>query len=285
MRDTDEDGIVDNEDDCPKDKEDIDQFEDKDGCPDLDNDKDTIADNQDACPLEAGPIDTQGCPDADADGVANASDACPKTPGPKDAQGCPDSDQDGVADNKDKCVADPEDKDNFQDEDGCPDNDNDGDNIADKDDICPDEKETFNKLKDEDGCPDEAIATGPDPKPDPDPDPQPAAMSSAETVYYASGKTVLTKDNRVKIDAVIATLKSDSTKKARIEGHADEVGPASDNLALSIERADEVYKYMLKKGVKKSQLSYKGFGEKRKADTSNTTEGHSKNRRVEIFVE
>jgi outer membrane protein OmpA-like peptidoglycan-associated protein len=47
--------------------EDIDKFEDEDGCPDLDNDNDGIADVDDKCPNEAevynGYKDKDGCPD------------------------------------------------------------------------------------------------------------------------------------------------------------------------------------------------------------------------------
>ncbi|MCP3100814.1 OmpA family protein [Myxococcus sp. K15C18031901] len=65
--DTDGDGIIDSEDRCPAEAEDLDGFEDADGCPDPDNDKDGIPDTVDACPLEAETIngvkDEDGCPD------------------------------------------------------------------------------------------------------------------------------------------------------------------------------------------------------------------------------
>ncbi|MBZ4409469.1 OmpA family protein [Myxococcus sp. XM-1-1-1] len=65
--DTDQDGIVDSEDRCPSEPEDLDGFEDADGCPDPDNDRDGIPDTADACPLEAETIngvkDEDGCPD------------------------------------------------------------------------------------------------------------------------------------------------------------------------------------------------------------------------------
>ncbi|MCA9697049.1 MAG: OmpA family protein, partial [Myxococcales bacterium] len=61
------DGILDVNDQCPNDPEDIDQFEDEDGCPDLDNDKDGILDVDDQCPLDPedmdGDQDEDGCPD------------------------------------------------------------------------------------------------------------------------------------------------------------------------------------------------------------------------------
>lgn len=66
-----------------------------------------------------------------------------------------DQDSDGVPDDKDQCVTIAEDRDNFQDDDGCPDPDNDGDTIPDEDDKCPNKAETINSFEDHDGCPDE----------------------------------------------------------------------------------------------------------------------------------
>ena len=51
--DVDGDGIPDHKDRCPKQAEDLDNFEDADGCPDVDNDKDGIKDAQDKCPLRS----------------------------------------------------------------------------------------------------------------------------------------------------------------------------------------------------------------------------------------
>jgi outer membrane protein OmpA-like peptidoglycan-associated protein len=65
-----------------------------------------------------------------------------------------DRDHDGILDAVDRCPDDPEDKDGFQDEDGCPDEDNDNDGIPDKLDKCPNDYEDFDGFEDEDGCPD-----------------------------------------------------------------------------------------------------------------------------------
>jgi outer membrane protein OmpA-like peptidoglycan-associated protein len=65
--DSDGDGIADPDDRCPKEPEDLDGFEDGDGCPDLDNDHDGIVDSLDKCPSAAevvnGVDDGDGCPD------------------------------------------------------------------------------------------------------------------------------------------------------------------------------------------------------------------------------
>ena len=164
--DSDGDGIMDDKDQCPRDPEDKDGFEDEDGCPDNDNDKDGILDGNDKCPNEAedkdGDRDEDGCPDGDkdADGIADDRDQCPDVPedkdGFEDTDGCPDpdNDKDGIPDNLDKCPDKAEDIDGDRDDDGCPDGDGDKDGIPDDLDKCPTQPEDIDAFEDEDGCPD-----------------------------------------------------------------------------------------------------------------------------------
>ncbi len=166
--DPDSDGIRGAADACPQDPEDMDGFEDLDGCPDLDNDGDGVPDLADHCPSKAedadGDEDEDGCPDddGDRDGVDDAHDDCPKQPEDvdqyKDEDGCPDPDNDGdhVPDTVDECPNDAEDRDGNVDDDGCPDNDDDGDGIPDTRDNCPLDAEDFDGDADEDGCPEDA---------------------------------------------------------------------------------------------------------------------------------
>jgi outer membrane protein OmpA-like peptidoglycan-associated protein len=69
MDDADGDGLVGDDDLCPAAPEDVDSFEDLDGCPDPDNDGDGILDRVDLCPDEPetvnGYADEDGCPDED----------------------------------------------------------------------------------------------------------------------------------------------------------------------------------------------------------------------------
>jgi outer membrane protein OmpA-like peptidoglycan-associated protein len=97
--------------------------------------------------------------DRDGDGIPDDRDRCPKDPEDKDGfedeDGCPenDNDNDGLVDVRDRCPVDPEDKDSFQDEDGCPDPDNDTDGIGDTTDKCPTDPEDKDGFEDVDGCP------------------------------------------------------------------------------------------------------------------------------------
>jgi OOP family OmpA-OmpF porin len=147
--DEDADGIDDDDDRCRSLAEDVDGFEDGDGCPDFDNDGDGVGDAEDRCPhaLEDRDhfADEDGCPDPDddADGIADTSDACPREAGPANtdakSNGCQprDQDRDGVIDLRDRCPTRREDRDGFEDDDGCPDPDDDRDGVRDRDDACP----------------------------------------------------------------------------------------------------------------------------------------------------
>ncbi len=165
-RDSDGDGVADRDDLCPDQKEDIDGFEDQDGCPDPDNDRDGIPDTVDRCRDEPedkdGFQDQDGCPDLDddRDGIPDTQDQCRDKPEDKDGfqdqDGCPDPDNDGdgIPDVQDRCPDAPEDKDGYNDADGCPDPDNDLDGIPDVQDQCPNSPEDKDGFQDEDGCPD-----------------------------------------------------------------------------------------------------------------------------------
>ena len=166
--DRDGDGVSDYEDRCIDTPEDLDDFKDGDGCPDLDNDGDGVPDAQDKCPNVSEDMDQfqdeDGCPeeDNDGDGIPDLRDPCPNAKedhvGKKPNDGCPstseDGDGDGVPDTIDKCKDEAEDRDGFEDNDGCPDVDNDNDGIPDSCDECPNEAEDADGVDDADGCPD-----------------------------------------------------------------------------------------------------------------------------------
>ena len=88
---------------CPNAAEDMDGFEDTDGCPDVDNDGDGIPDVDDDCPNMGedfdGFNDMDGCPDVDndGDGIRDVDDKCPNAAETfnqfEDTDGCPDAGQ------------------------------------------------------------------------------------------------------------------------------------------------------------------------------------------------
>ena len=260
--DRDGDGYTDDVDKCPDDPEDFDNFEDEDGCPDLDNDQDGIPDVQDKCPNDPGPRENDGCPmnkvhDRDGDGIPDELDKCPDQPedfdGFQDEDGCPDpdNDQDGIPDKSDLCPNDPEDKDGFEDEDGCPDPDNDHDRILDVNDKCPNEPETYNGFEDEDGCPDKGLVIV-----------QRGKLEILDKIYFETDKDIIKEVSFPLIDAIAATIKGHpEIALIEVQGHADERGDDEHNLDLTDRRAHSVMRALEDRGVELGRLRARGYGE------------------------
>jgi OOP family OmpA-OmpF porin len=315
--DRDGDGIKDNVDQCPDEPEDLDGFQDQDGCPEPDNDNDGIPDSKDACPNVPGVWEKQGCPidaDRDGDGIPDSRDKCPDDPedrdGFQDDDGCPelDNDGDGIPDNDDKCPDEAETKNNFQDDDGCPDGaDRDKDGIPDEQDKCPDNAEDKDGFEDQDGCPD------PDNDKDRIPDKFDKCPNEPETynghededgcpdkgrvmvtsgkieildkVYFDTGKSTIKAVSFPILDAVAATLNGNpNIELVEIQGHADERGNDNANLRLTQSRVESVRDYLVKKGVDKERLQPKGYGETKPVCTESNEPCWEKNRRVEFVI-
>lgn len=110
--------------DCRNEPEDIDQFEDEDGCPDPDNDRDTILDAVDKCPNDPedfdGFEDEDGCPDKDNDGD-KVLDAAELIRNPDGTYQWTNKDKKISGGIEQDCRNLPEDFDGVEDDDGCPD--------------------------------------------------------------------------------------------------------------------------------------------------------------------
>jgi outer membrane protein OmpA-like peptidoglycan-associated protein len=305
--DDDGDGITNALDKCPKDPEDIDGFEDSDGCPDPDNDKDSICDpwvaaqgkqgmyasqckGVDKCPNVAedmdGFQDDDGCPDPDndGDGILDAKDQCPNAPedfdGFQDSDGCPDldNDKDGIPDSVDKCPNDPEDIDGFQDLDGCPDPDNDKDGILDLKDKCPNEPEIFNGYMDEDGCPD----TAPKPIELKKKEPDFPRQQILEGLDFAKGKVDILFESYRILDHLAKSLRESPDCEIEIRGYTDAVGNANTNIQLSQRRAEAVRRYLISQGIEQHRLRALGLGPSNPIGDNRTAAGRVMNRRIEV---
>lgn len=289
-QDSDRDGIEDKDDACPNSAEDLDNFDDFDGCPEEDNDQDGVEDIVDNCPLDPEDIDgfedNDGCPedDNDNDGIKDRVDQCPNAAEDinkyEDEDGCPeateDSDQDGIPDVNDRCKDEPEDKDQFEDFDGCPDLDNDNDGFKDTEDKCPNAAEAVNGFLDDDGCPD----MKPRPKKKPM---KKKAKIVLHGVTFESGKSTLEATSFEKLADVGQTMIENPEVVIEISGHTDNRGSKKLNQKLSEDRAAAVVDYLLSLGVGKNQLKSVGYGPDKPAATNRTAEGRAENRRIEMM--
>ena len=225
----------------------------------VDSDGDGVADNLDKCPNTPAnvKVDANGCPvDSDRDGVADYLDKCPNTkPGVRvDANGCViDSDGDGVPNYLDKCVDTP--KGVKVDNNGCP-IDSDKDGVADYLDKCPNTPKGMEV--DKNGC----------------------AISYNFHITFDNNSAKIKPEFMPKIKKFAEFLKAHPNVKAEIQGYTDNVGSYKYNLMLSQKRAKAVYEALIKLGVNKNQLTYKGYGPANPIASNDTPEGRAKNRRV-----
>ncbi len=103
----------------------------------------------------------------------------------------------------------------------------------------------------------------------------------------------ITKDSMEDIDGIVKILKAYTKIKVLIEGHVccgdkeeyETKVATESNLNLSTLRAKNIYNLLIKKGIKASRLSYKGFGFTRPLEfPENTLEKQRENRRIELKV-
>ncbi len=245
--DSDGDRVFDDVDECPREPEDPDGFQDHDGCPEPDNDGDGVLDVGDRC------IDGH----EDVDGF-------------EDDDGCADldDDQDGIADLSDglagACRNIPEDKDGFQDEDGCPDPDNDGDGILDASDGCP--LDAVNRC---------GVSL------------DPCEIKIDQTIFFAFDRADVLPESFAILDAVAAVLgTNEAIARIEVQGHSDSLGAADYNLALSQRRAEAVVARILAtgKGIAPARLVAKGYGLTRPLVANTNPANRAKNRRVQFII-
>lgn len=267
--DSDGDGVVDGVDQCPRTPKGA--TVDANGCP-ADSDGDGVSDGLDRCPgTPAGAkVDQNGCPlDGDGDGVADGIDVCPTTPaGMKvDARGCTaDQDGDTVPDSADKCPNTP--INTPVDRTGCPEaaavGDSDGDTVLDDKDKCP--KTAPGVQVDETGC--QTITDS----------------LVLEGITFKTGKSTVDPKSYPALKNAVEILKSHPDMKVEVQGYTDASGKKATNVKLSNARAKAVYDYLVKAGIAKTRLSYKGYGPDNPRAPNTTPEGRAKNRRIEFKI-
>lgn len=220
--------------------------------------------------LGTKPVSSTSNKDSDNDGVYDAQDSCPNTPPNRkvDTNGCEikDPDDDGIVTAMDDCpntaagarVNDA----------GCsPDLDSDNDGVFDSKDKCPNTPIT-DKV-DENGC---SIF-------------EQKQVSVALDVLFANNSAVISNPESEKIVEFVSFMKRYPSTEAVIEGHTSAVGSVAYNQRLSEERAQAIKKLLIERfKIDESRLKAVGYGETRLKDTSNTSEAHRVNRRIEVKV-
>lgn len=102
-------------------------------------------------------------------------------------------------------------------------------------------------------------------------------------ILFSTNSFELNDTIKTVLDDFSEYLKENPKLHVALHGHTDNVGNPTDNLVLSNSRAKAVFDYLAQKGIDKSRLSFKGFGETKPIASNSSEEGRAKNRRT-VFV-
>ncbi len=102
-------------------------------------------------------------------------------------------------------------------------------------------------------------------------------------IFFDFDKHKLKKESYPELRRLAEFLKDHPELKVRLEGHTDEIGEPNYNKKLSIERAEAVKEFLIKKGCRKDRFSVEGFGAAKPVASNKTNFGRQMNRRVELY--
>ncbi len=103
-------------------------------------------------------------------------------------------------------------------------------------------------------------------------------------IFFETDQYELKDESKVELNKLLSLLKNNPKMKIEVGGHTDNVGGDKHNQLLSQNRAKAVYDYLIKNGIDKLRLSYKGYASTKPVATNDTEAGRSKNRRTEFSV-
>ncbi|MCG8701813.1 MAG: OmpA family protein [Bacteroidales bacterium] len=112
-----------------------------------------------------------------------------------------------------------------------------------------------------------------------------------ENVYFDFNSSVLKDSVKSVLDSTILLILKEAPEfVAEIGAHTDSIGTRESNMELSIERAESVVSYLVRKGISRNRLVAKGYGASQpvapnfNADGSDNPDGRAQNRRTEFRI-
>lgn len=103
-------------------------------------------------------------------------------------------------------------------------------------------------------------------------------------ITFSSNQSVISTSFDPSLDAIAKVMKEYDKTRISIDGFTDSTGDAAYNVKLSEKRADSVKSYLQTQGVDAPRMIVNGFGSSQPIASNDTSEGRSKNRRVEIHI-
>lgn len=114
--------------------------------------------------------------------------------------------------------------------------------------------------------------------------PQIGKSFQLRNLHYESDSFNITKKQLPSLAQLVYIMQDYTNLKIEIQGHTDNTADKLHNRELSNKRAFYIYQFLLKKGIDKARISYKGYGASKALFSDTTEENKIKNRRVEFLV-
>ena len=108
------------------------------------------------------------------------------------------------------------------------------------------------------------------------------AVVANATVYFEFDKYNLSTRSIQTLQSISDLMLENTAIDITLAGHADERGTREYNLALGQRRAESVADYLVLKGISRSRLTIKSYGEEMPAVSGSNERSWGRNRRVEI---
>lgn len=109
-----------------------------------------------------------------------------------------------------------------------------------------------------------------------------AGVPTSGPLYFSFDDDSLTADSEDTLRAIANEMLINEDAHLLIEGHADELGSSSYNLALGARRSLIAYRYLKHMGVETGRLHHVSLGEEEPAEYGATTAARAMNRRDEF---
>jgi outer membrane protein OmpA-like peptidoglycan-associated protein len=115
------------------------------------------------------------------------------------------------------------------------------------------------------------------------------ALPPSEPVHFPFGSARLDEDAKQVLSRALVGFKAAVAAGRSIDinvtGHADDVGSAQANRAISLARANSVKRWLIAQGIDPRSITVRGRGKSQPIAPNDTREGRAQNRRVDIQID
>lgn len=107
---------------------------------------------------------------------------------------------------------------------------------------------------------------------------------SIRDIRFKPNSSEILDDQLWRLDEIAKVLKQTQNHRFLVEGHTASVGNPEGEKQLSIERAKQIIKLLVQRGLEEGKFVFSGYGGTKPIADNSTAEGKALNRRVEITI-